>query len=362
MSGFNGLWQPMADASNASPGEYDMHKVVNSQLVQAARVGKTFIGRLMANNTPMHMGGGVVNRDVEFTVLGGIGTETHLRNDRFKGMDVQAIQRSVTLDKRPRTTTLEWERITQMFEQVDTRQRLFDRMGNALAKWDEVEAMKAIVDAAKFSSGGSENQTEFLPGGGEIELSTATAGAAKALEILDALEDIAIKWDEQEVPTEGRHVILPIQDVVEIIKLEKAYTGATAIAGGIYGNLDIASGATIPFTQFPGSSAAPIVYRGFNIWSHVLFKAAYDIHTAGLQGVHTIDTNHSSRGSSYNSGDLTKIQGLVFQQEAVGKADVMSVMFDQGQVPMSTNDYANAMTWVGYGTLRPEAAVVLDIA
>ena len=350
----------MSDSTNASPSEFDMHKVVNSQLVQAARQNRTFLPALMTNSTPLHMGGGVVNKTVDFTVTGGIGTETHLKNDRFSGMNQNQIQRQIQLDERPRRTGIEEENITRMFEQTSTRNTVLSGMGNALQSWDEVEAMKALVDAAKFASGTSENQTEFLPGGGEKQLSTATAGATKALEILDALEDIAVVWDEQGVPMTDRNCILPIQDVVEIVKLEKAYTGATNIAGGIYGNIDIV-GDKLPFTRFINSQA-PIMYRDFNIWSHTLFKATYDIHTQGLQTAHTLDPNHNSRGSAYNSGDLTKVQGIVFQKEAVGKADVMSIMFEQGDVPLSTNEFINAMTWVGYGTLRPEAAVVLDIA
>jgi len=360
MASFNGLWLPLADSTNASPSEFDMHKIVNSQMVQLARKNRTFLPALMSNSTPLHMGGGAVNKTVDFTVTGGIGTETHLKNDRFSGMNVNQIQRQITLDARPRRTGIEEENITQMFEQVNTRNDVLASMGNALASWDEVEAMKALVDAAKFASGTSENQTEFLPGGGEVQLSTATAGATKALEILDGLEDIAIAWDEQGVAPTDRHVILPIADVVEIVKLEKAYTGATNIAGGIYGNIDIL-GDKLPFTRFI-NSAQPIMYRDFNIWSHTLFKSTYDIHTAGLQTAHTLDPNHSNRGSAYNSGDLTKIQAIVFQKEAVGKADVMSVQYEQGPVPLSTNDYINAMTWVGYGTLKPEAAVIMDIA
>jgi len=360
MAQFNGLWLPMSDSTNASPSEFDMHKIVNSQLVQAARMNKTFVSRLVRNATPLHMGGGVVNKTVDFTVTGGIGTETHLKNDRFTGMNMNQIQRQIQIDERPRRTGIEEENITRMFEQVNVRNDVLARLGNALASWDEVECLKALVDAAKYTTSGSENTTEFLEGGGEIQLSTATAGATKALEILDALEDIAIAWDEKGVPMEGRNVILPIQDVVEIVKLEKAYTGATSIAGGIYGNVDIV-GDKIPFTRFVNGET-PIMYRDFNIWSHALMKATYDIHTQGLQTAHTLDPNHNNRGSLYNSGDLTKVQGIVFQQEAIGKTDVMSVMIDQGPVPMSTNEYINAMTWVGYGTLRPEAAVVLDIA
>lgn len=371
MSSWNGLWLPQSDSTNASPGEYDMHKVINSQLIQAARVDNLLMSRLMINNTAMYSKDGVVNREVDFTLTGGIGTETHLKNDRFTGMNMDQIQRQVTLDKRPRRTGIEEENITRMFEQVPgVRNDVTNQLGYALASWDEIEAMKALVDASQYTTSGSEDTTEFLEGGNEVmkdaytstwsNLTTATAGATKALEILDKLEDIAIIWGQTGVPLAGRSVVLPPEDYWEITKLDKPFTGASAIAGGIYHNNDIV-GEKISFSAMI-DTMNPIGYRGFNIYGHNLFKATYNKHLTGLQASHTVDPNHSSRGNDYNSGDLTKVQAIVFQSEAVGKADVMSVMVQQGEVPMSTNEYINAMTWVGFGELNPVGAVTLDIA
>lgn len=362
MSGFNGLWLPMADASNANPSEYDMHKTVNSQLVQAARVAKTFVPRMMANNTPLHMGGGVVNRTVDFTQVGRIGTETHLKGDRFTGLNQDRIQRQVTLDNRPRRTGIQEEHITKMFEQVNTRQSVLSSLGEALSEWDEVEAMKALADAAWTPAVGSENTDEFLRGGnviiGDMNIG-ATTGEAKALATLDALEEIAIAWNDMQVPMEGRNVLLPIEDLVEIIRLEKAHTSMTDIPGGIYGNLDIA-GDKISFTEFL-EDGKPLKFRGFYLWSHSLFNANYNRYQAGVKSVHTLDPNHSNRGNLFaaGDGDMSDLQAIVFHSSAVGKADVMSVMLEQDKVPMSTEEYINAMTWVGYGALHPHRVVTL---
>lgn len=372
MSSWNQLWLPQSDSTNASPSEYDMHKAINSQLIQAARVDTLLMSRLMVNNTAMYSKDGVVNREVDFTLTGGIGTETHLKNDRFSGMNMDQIQRSVTLDRRPRRTGIEEENITRMFEQVPAvRNQVTGQLGYALGSWDEVEGMKAIVDASQYTTSGSEDTTEFLEGGNKVisdalsdatwsQLSTATSGETKALEILDKLEDIAIIWGETSVPLANRHVILTPEDYWALIKLERPWSDATDIAGGIYGNTDIVS-EKVPFSAMV-DTMRPIGYRGFNIYGHNLFTARFNKHLTGLQNVHTLDPNHSSRGSEYNSGDLSKVQAIVFQSEAVGKADVMSVMIKQGEVPMSTNEYINAMTWVGYGTLNPNYAVTLDIA
>ncbi len=359
MSGFNGLWLPMADASNANPSEYDMHKVVNSQLVQEARQDSAFLSRLMVNNTPLHMGGGVVNKTVDFTQVGAIGTETHLKGDRFTGMNQDRIQRQITLDNRPRRTGIQEEYITEMFEQVNTRNQVLGSLGNALTIWDEVEGMKALVDASQTPAVGNENTDEFLRGGnvilGEITVG-ATASAAKAEAMLDALEDIAVAWNDMQVPMEGRHVLLPLDDLVWIMRTERVHSSMTKIAGGIYGNLDIGSD-KIPFTEFL-EDGKPLKFRGFYLWSHSLFNANYRRYQAGLKAVHTADPNHNNRGTAFNGGDLTDVQAIVFHESAVGKADVMSVLLEQGKVPMSTEEYINVMAWVGYGTLHPERAVI----
>lgn len=371
MAQFNGLWLPASDSTNASPTEYDMNKVLNSSLVQAARTDNMFVGRMLQNATPLFNASGYVAYDADFTVTGGIGTETFQKNDRYTGMNINQIQRQVSLDKRPQRTGIEEESITRMFEQVNTRADVTNQLGYALASWDEVEAMKAIVDASQYTTSGSENTTEFLQGGNTVMsdaytgtwsnlASGAAASEAKALEILDKLEDIAIIWGQTGVDAAGRYVILPPEDYWEIAKLEQCYTGATAIAGGIYGNMDIV-GPKRDFSQFV-NIGEPMAYRGFQIMGHNLFKASYNIHLAGLQSNHTPDPDHNNRGSAYSSGDLSKVQALVFQSACVGKSDVMSVNLEMGQVPMSANEYINAMTWVGYGTLLPQAAVVLDIA
>jgi len=356
MASFNGLWLPMSNSTSGTPAEGDFNKVANSQLVQSARQDRTFVSRLMTNASPLFSANGAVAKSANFTVTGAIGTQTHLKNDRFSGMNRNQIQRTINLDERPRITTIEEESITRMFEQVNVRSDILSSMGYALASWDEVEALKALVDASATGAIGSENQTEFLTGGGTIAVGD-TETALGALAVLDALETTAVAWGKKMVPNNGRHCIVAPETYWEILKLEKAYTGATAIQGGIYGNLDIA-GDKAAFSDVVNSEM-PLNYRGFQIWQHNLMAADYDIHLTGLRAQHTADTNHNSRGMTYNTGNLAGVEAIVFQQEAVGKADVMSVMFEQDKVPMSTNEYINAMTWVGYGTLNPQSAVAL---
>jgi len=359
MASFNGLWLPNSDSSNATPGAEDMYKVGNSQVVQAARIENSFLPRLVENNTAMFTSDGHVYKDVDFTVLGGIGVQTHKRNDRFSGMNVNQLQRQVSLDDRPVSNTIEQEEITKQFDQVPTDVAMLQRQGAGHAEWLEVEVMKAIADASAYTNPASADDNEFLVGGGDIAIG-ATRNEAQALAVLGAIETASIAWGKKMVPAAGRWCIVSPETYWNIVKLDQFDTAVTQIAGGIYGNVDLA-GDKVNFSEYLDYQM-PLRYRGVNIIGHNMIDATYNIHTKGLQSSdHVIDSDHNNRGSTYNSsGDFSGVEGLLFQSSAVGLADVMSMMVMQEKVPLSTNVATTTLSWIGLGTLRPEAAYVLD--
>lgn len=357
MAMINGLWMPNSDSSNTTPAAGDMQKVLNSQIVQAARQERLFLPRLVQNNSAMFMANGYVAKDVDFTILGGLGVATHKTNDRFSGMNMNQIQRRVSLDDRPISNTIEVETITQQFDQVKTDTDKLIRMAEGHAQWAEVELMKAIADASAYTNPASVNDNEFLEGGGNIAIGS-TVGEAQALAVFAAIDTASIAWGKKGVASADRHCIVKPETYWQIAKLEVQQSGLTDIAGGIYGNINIA-GDKIAFTEYLDGNM-PLKYRGVNIWQHNLIDATYNIHVTGLQSTHTIDTDHNSRGSTYASdGDFSAVQGLLFQGSAVGVADVMSVQVREEDVPLSTNRATTALSWLGMGTLRPEAAYTL---
>ena len=358
MASFNGLWLPNSDSSNASPSASDMQKVLNSQMVQASRVENLFVPRLIRNNTAMFAANGHVAKDVDFTILGGVGVQTHQANDRFSGMNMNQIQRRVSLDDRPVSNTIEEEIITKQFDQVQTDFNKLAAMGEGHAQWTEVECMKAIADASAYANNANINDSEFLEGGGSIPIG-GTVGEAQALSVFAAIDTASIAWGKKGVPTNGRNCLVKPETYWQIAKLEVLASGLTDIAGGIYGNADIV-GDKIAFTEYLDGNK-PLRYRGVNIWQHNLIDATYNIHVTGLKSAaHIVDTDHNSRGSVYaTDADMSNIEGLLFQESCVGIADVMSMMVKQEEVPLSTNMAVTALSWIGLGTLVPEAAYTL---
>ena len=357
MAMINGLWMPNSDSANATPTAGDMQKVLNSQVVQAARQERLFLARLVQNNTAMFMANGYVAKDVDFTVLGGLGVQTHKENYRFSGMNMNQIQRRISLDDRPISNTIEQEVITQQFDQVKTDTDKLVRMAEGHAQWAEVEVMKAVADASAYTNPASVNDNEFLEGGGNLIIGD-TADETQALKVFDAIDTASIAWGKKAVASQGRHCIVSPETYWQIAKLEVQQSGLTDIAGGIYGNADIV-GEKIAFTEYLDGNM-PLKYRGVNIWQHNLIDATYNIHVTGLKATHTIDADHNSRGSTYDSGgDFSDVQGLLFQESAIGIADVMSMQVREEDVPLSTNRATTALSWLGMGTLRPEAAYTL---
>lgn len=359
MATINNLWLPQADSTNATPAQFDMNKVVNSDIVEASRIDRLFVSRMVENRASTFMQNGNLNRSVDFTIVGGMGVEKHGLNDRHVGSDMAQIQRNVNLDDRPFKVVHDTETITRIFNQVETESAVLPAMGYALAEFTEVEVMKAICDASAYAAAGSEDTSEFLVGGGTGTAITTTTGQARALLILDNIEDAGIAFAKKGVPVQGRHCVVTPEDWWEIAKVEKVTTAAaTSIAGGIYGNMDL-TGGKIDFTGHLDENM-PLVYRGFLIWQSNLIDATFNPHVQGLQGTHVIDADFNSRGSTYHAtGNFTTVEGLIFQSSCVGLIDIMNAHFKEEEIQSSTNIQRSAMSWIGLDTFHPEAAITL---
>ena len=351
------LWLPEANSVNANPSQFDFHKVINAQLVETARIENLLMPRLVANKASMYLQNGNLNREVTFKQIGGIGTEKHGLNDQHVGMDVDQIERTVRLDARPFKSVYSTETITRVFTQVNTEPAILQSMGYALRETTEVEVLKAICDASATTALGSENTNEFFAGGGNTSAIGTTIGQTRALKILNEIEVALLEFQSKGVPANGRNVIVSPEDYMEIIKTEKAYESATvSIAGGIYGNMDIA-GPKVDFTSHVDFTT-PLMYRGFLIWSSNFINASLMPHVKGLKASdHTIDPDFNNRGSTFSSaGDFSNVEGVIFQSDCVGMIDIMNNMFTQEDIPGTTNELFTAMSWIGLDTHKPHAA------
>lgn len=371
------IWLPQADAAQSSPAEFDHNKDVWAGEIQASRKAATFLPRLVKNAAPMFYMDGTWNKEVDFLVTGKMGTEKFQKGDTITGTQRNSIRRRITIDDRPNVTAINDEHITRRFEQIEFRSGVFDNMGFALAAHAEVELMKQIALTARTAAVGSESTTEFLRGGnfmfagGETlvanasgtnagytadfgfnasTITTYTPGQANALALAKALKTISVGWAKRSVSPMGRYCVIPTELYYDFRELETVFpTQTQKIAGGIYGNLDIAA-PTLPVQTMLGG-LQPLNYMGFTILPHIFFDASF---------VDEINPFRADRAADPDrAGNFTSTVGLVFQSDACGWADVMQTGINVERPPLSAEETAWAMSWHGGGPLDPVNAVEL---
>ncbi len=359
---FTNLRLGMGDSTNANPSQWDMDKVINTGLVEARRREMLKASRMVENRTNLFMANGQLNRQVDFTMTGGYSVEKHGKGDKHVGSNRNAIQRRVSIDERMLKVVDDSEYITEPLHQVDVVSTIPMDMADALAEHQDVEVLKAICDASAYAQAGSEDVNEFLIGGGNTAAIGTTIGNARALKILDAIRAAAIAFTKKGCPAQGRHVIVSPDDWWEIAEVEGVKTGASTLAGGIYGNMDLVGG-KVDFTQHLDENM-PLLYRGFMIWQSNGVNAEYNPHLQGLKTTastrHKIDSDFNNRGGTFSStGNFDNVEGVIFHSSAVGLIDIMKTFYSEEDLQSSTVRQRVAMSWIGLDTFQPSRAVTI---
>lgn len=359
MSYVGSLWDPTQNDSLASPAQWDLDLPVWAAEVQEARTSNTFVARTLMNTRTWHEQNGVLNRTAQFVLTGKLGSEYHEKGDVISGTKRAQIMYDIHLDERPIRSAVRDEKITRMFEQANTRQGLTTSLGQAHAAHQEIEAMKQIALAARFTNTGN-TPAEFLDGGNQYANTTSgwqydygfggTPNATRALNVLLAIRNQVKIWDKQNVPAEGRTCLLPVDIWYEVRDLEKASPSQSGtLAGGIYGNTDLV-GPKLPFAQYFGYDT-PLEYMGVKIYRHNFFEATYDENITAFSADHSSDRERA--------GNFSSTCGLLYQAGCAGFVDVMGVSFKMEAVPLTTDEVVYAMSWMGAGIIRPNYAVEL---
>lgn len=349
------LWSPTADASKASPADFDLNHPVWMSEIMAAEHSALFVANTVLNKSVDFASG---NKTAEFVVTGRIGTTKHQKGDELYGMDRKQIVRELGLNDRPDRTTLEDENLVRRFEQVDTRADIIPSMGHSLAARKEVEVMRRIVLAARHSNT-SDTPSEFRQGGNwYVGASNNTgytadfsANQTGALNVIKAIKEYSINASKLSVKSNRRFCFLQPELFYEVAALEYVNGSSTEkVMGGIYGNMDIA-GPKQSFTEVFGVET-PLRYMGVDIYMHNLIDAEYDSEVKALKADWTGDPDAA--------GNFSSTVGAIYQAEAVGHVDVMNTAFDvRTNVGRTYNDLISAMSWTGGGTLKPECALEL---
>ena len=223
--------------------------------------------------------------------------------------------------------------IDSLKNHYDVRQTYSSELGKALARTYDQNVAKVICNASRAS-------TTLSGGNGGVVLTLASGNTASANvtgdELAAAIYDIAQTFDERDIPTTDRFVVLP---PAEYYKLAESATRTIDVDFNPGGNGSLASGRV---QQIAG---LPVMKRNNVPQSNV--------------GSEVTGTNNSY------AGDDSKTIGLVFHKSAVGTVKLMDMTTE-----ISGSDYGLmyqgtlmvAKYALGHGILRPEAAATIKLS
>ncbi len=223
--------------------------------------------------------------------------------------------------------------IDSLKNHYDVRQTYSSELGKALARTYDQNVAKVICNASRAS-------TTLSGGNGGVVLTLANGNTASANvtgdELAAAIYDIAQTFDERDIPTTDRFVVLP---PAEYYKLAESATRTIDVDFNPGGNGSFASGRVQQIAGMPVMMSNNVPQS--NVGSEV-----------------------TGTNNSY-AGDDSKTIGLVFHKSAVGTVKLMDMTTE-----ISGSDYGLmyqgtlmvAKYALGHGILRPEAAATIKLS
>ena len=300
-----------------------------------------------------------------FPRMGGLGAERHARGQKLLGLDTEQTELDITLDERPLVSHFRLDDIDQAMMHFETRSELSMQSGQALAEAQDSYIIRLLINASRATAAALYGGTNSVfPGGGFTRDGAAKTGdfpasatgawtTDNAFAILTALDDITVLFDEDRIPYDQRHILVPVKAWHKIKQLAVPKS-ASDVAGfgvpplfleswGSYGpsapSVSIRDGKQEDFNQ-------AIVYDGWRIWRSNLLPNGQNITT----------------DEPKYRGDFTKTRAIAFQMQAAGMVTLLSVMTETER-DVSRQDWLFVTKMLtGGGTLRPECAVELAIA
>ena len=347
-------WNPTADFAQADPASFDLNHPSWVNEVLTARQSKLWITRTVQNRTPDFASG---NKTAEFVTTGSVGAKRFNKGDQQVGSNRKQFKRVFGLNERPYYTGLEDEKLERRFEQVDTRSPITASFGHALGGRTEVEVMRRIVTSARFRKT-SDTPAEFRHGGNSYHqgdnatgyTADFSANQTGAKNLQAAIKAVKLRFAQMSIPSENLSCFVDTELFYEFRELENVWPGSTnQIAGGIYGNLDIA-GPKLDHSN-PMMMDQPLWYMGVMILPSNLVKGTYDTGITGLKNDWTGDPDVA--------GDFSSTVGAIYHRDCVGHVDLMTARFKIEDIQRTEDQLITAMDWTGGGSFVSESAVEL---
>ena len=302
---------------------------------------KTFSGEILTAfaennifNESMHTVRSIASgKSAQFPVLGTATAAYHTVGTPLVGANqIKANEKIINIDDLLISQAFVAD-IDSLKNHYDVRQTYSSELGKALARTYDQNVAKVIANASRAS-------TTLSGGNGGIVLTLANGNTASSDvtgdELAAAIYDIAQTFDERDIPTTDRFVVLP---PAEYYKLAESSTRTIDVDFNPGGNGSFASGRVQQIAGMP-------VMMSNNVPQS------------------NVGSNPSGANNTY-SGDDSKTIGLVFHKSAVGTVKLMDMTTE-----ISGSDYnlmyqgtlMVAKYALGHGILRPEAAATIKLS
>lgn len=348
----------LRDTTLASPSISDLNLAQYSGEVLGAFSENLVFAKYLRMDT---ISGG---RSKEFPALNKMAAERHAAGAAIPGQDVATGKRIISLDNRPLVVTWAFDDIDSMVSHFDPKGEISKQAGIALARQLDRDAACLTVNASRtaadagssvFNGGGyNANADAALTGAAYTasasSVATDTAGTLPdyasgpqwgrnhALQLLKMLEDIAISWDDRDIPMEDRKcgVSNACWHVLRNIGLPASKTDVTTTVG--YNPFRGANGPAP--TDADSSRSMELDYLNFGI-----FRSP------------NVPRTNITTGETKYQGNFTKTRAIAFQKQAVGMLTLMGVKIETGRIIERQVDMTIASMLYGGGALRPECSV-----
>ncbi len=228
--------------------------------------------------------------------------------------------------------------IDELQNHYEVRSVYSAELGRALAKRFDLATMKTLIAAASSAA----NISGITPAGTSIDATDTVTGSytATAAQLVELFAAIAQKFDENDIPKEGRFVLLAPADYYTLL-------GADTVAI----NRDFGPGGNVAAGSLP-------MIHGLKI---VVSNHLEDLRGTAEAALDQDDDNSNNdvfggSGTGYN-GNLSAVKFVAGHPSAIGTVKLMDLAVEseysmQKQATLMLAKYA-----MGHGVLRPEAAI-----
>jgi len=231
--------------------------------------------------------------------------------------------------------------IDELKNHYEVRSVYAAELGRALAKRFDIATLKTLI-AASYSAA---NIPGITPAGTHLDATDNVTGTytATAPQIVELFGKIAQTFDLNDIPKEGRFVIVSPVDYYTLL-------GADSVAI----NRDFGSGGNVATASLPMIHGLPIVVSN---------------HLEDIRGVNEAGQNQNDdrtendvfggSGNGYNA-DLTNVKMIAGHKSAIGTVKLLDLAVESEYSMSKQSTLMLAKYAMGHGVLRPEAAILVD--